>query len=94
MIREQHPSSEPPPLHFFDRRRNVRRVLRVLYAACVVVLIAQLLLANAADHETEHWLQGWFGFYAVFGFVACVALVLLAKQLRRLVMREERYYEE
>ena len=32
------------------------------------------------------------GFYAVFGFGACVLLVLAAKALRRLLMRPEDYY--
>ena len=34
-----------------------------------------------------------FGFYGLFGFVACVALVLIAKQLRRVLMRPEDYYD-
>ena len=34
-----------------------------------------------------------FGFHAVYGFVACVVLVLAAKQLRRVLMRDENYYE-
>jgi hypothetical protein len=38
--------------------------------------------------------ERWPGFYAFYGFVACFALVLAAKQLRRLLMRPERYYED
>ena len=38
--------------------------------------------------------DGWFFFYAVYGFVACVALVLAAKVLRRVVMRPEDYYDQ
>jgi hypothetical protein len=34
-----------------------------------------------------------YGFYGIFGFVACVALVLIAKQLRRMLMRPENYYD-
>jgi hypothetical protein len=34
-----------------------------------------------------------FGFYALYGFVACVLLVLLAAEMRKLVMRDEDYYE-
>ena len=35
-----------------------------------------------------------FGFYAVYGFVACVVLVLVAKYiLRPMVIRKEDYYE-
>jgi len=33
------------------------------------------------------------GFYSLYGFVACVILVLLAKEMRKLVMRDEDYYE-
>ena len=31
--------------------------------------------------------------YGIFGFVACVALVLIAKQLRKVLMRREDYYD-
>jgi hypothetical protein len=34
-----------------------------------------------------------YGFYGIFGFIACVALVLIAKQLRRVLMRPEDYYD-
>jgi hypothetical protein len=40
--------------------------------------------------------HGWeslWGFYAVYGFAACVLLVLLAKQLRKLLKRPEDYYD-
>jgi hypothetical protein len=35
-----------------------------------------------------------FGFYSVYGFVACVLLVLLAKEMRKLLIRKEDYYDE
>ena len=34
--------------------------------------------------------ERWPGFYALYGFVACVALVLAAKELRKLLMRSTR----
>ena len=36
---------------------------------------------------------GWFGFYAAYGFFACVALVLTAKAMRRVLKRPEDYYD-
>ncbi len=33
-------------------------------------------------------------FYAMYGFVACVLLVVLAKWMRKVVMRKEEYYDE
>ena len=34
-----------------------------------------------------------WGFYAGYGFVACVLLVLIAKEMRKLLMRREDYYD-
>jgi hypothetical protein len=38
--------------------------------------------------------EAWFGFYGIFGFVACVGLVLGAKELRKILMRDETYYDD
>jgi len=75
--------------HLFDDPRNVRRVVRGLVAACVVLVGLDLVLHRHVAHPWE----GLFGFYALYGFVACVLLVLLAKELRKLLMRDEDYYE-
>jgi len=74
----------------FDDPRNLRRVLRLLYAVCAGLLAADLVYHRHAVHPWE----SHFGFYALYGFVACVALVLLAKELRKLVMRAEDYYDQ
>jgi hypothetical protein len=34
-----------------------------------------------------------FGFYAVYGFAACAALILIAKALGYLIKRDQRYYD-
>ena len=75
--------------HFFDEAKNLKRVLRIFY-----MISAGLFLMDLVFHR--HVLHQWEsipGFYAIYGFVACVLLVLLAKQLRKLVMRDEDYYE-
>ena len=33
------------------------------------------------------------GFYGFYGFVSCVGLVLLAKQIRKILGRKENYYD-
>jgi hypothetical protein len=76
--------------HLFDNPANVKRVLVVLYAACALLLLADFVL----HRHIEHPLEELPGFYAVYGFVGCVALVVAAKELRRLVMRPEDYYDE
>ena len=75
--------------HLFDKPENVRRLFRVLYLACALVLAADLFVHRHVEHD---WESLW-GFYAGFGFAACVSLVLIARQLRKLLKRPEDYYE-
>jgi hypothetical protein len=75
--------------YLFDNPRNTRLVIRGLVAACVILAGLDLVLHRHGEHPWE----GVIGFYALYGFVACVILVLLAKEMRKLVMRDEEYYE-
>jgi len=86
----QHPVDMKEELGMFDHPRNVQRLLYGFFS-CVVALLAIDLFYH--KHAVYPW-EGYFGFYSVFGFVACVVLVLVAKYiLRPLVMRKEDYYD-
>ena len=74
--------------HYFDNRDNIKRFLRIFYIICAVLLIFDFVIHRHVMHVWEHL----FGFYAVYGFVACVALVLIAKEMRKVLMRSEDYY--
>lgn len=76
--------------HVFDHPRNVRRVIWALCIACVIVFVADPLVHRHVDHPWE----AVFGFYGIYGFVACVLLVLVAKALRKILMRPEDYYDD
>jgi hypothetical protein len=73
----------------WDKRRNVWRLLAVFFVCCAALLLADLVV----HRHLEHAMESLFGFYAVYGFVACVILVLAAKQLRKMVMRDEDHYD-
>ena len=75
--------------HLFDNPDNVRRVLWALVAICGLLFAADFIYHR---HIVHPWEELW-GFYAIYGFVACVVLVLVAKQMRKLLMRGEDYYE-
>jgi uncharacterized membrane protein len=90
---EPDPDEEPG---WFDRKENVRKVLVGLFAACGFFVLIDVIfwLTGFDKHPYFRW-EKWPGFYAVYGFVACVLLVLIAKHvLRPLVMRDEDYYEK
>ncbi len=70
-------------------KSSERRVLYTLYSLCAVLLLADLFYHR---HSVHPW-DSWWGFYAVYGFVGCVLLVLVARLLRRVVKRPEDYYD-
>lgn len=74
---------------WLDEPRNVTRLVYGLATLCGLALLADLFY----DKTPHFGADGWFGFYPVYGFVGSVGLVLLAKQLRRVLMRDEDYYE-
>ena len=74
--------------HIFDNPNNVRLVVRILVGICIGLVAVDFIYNRHVMHPWE----GLRGFYALFGFAACVALVLVAKELRKLVMRDEDYY--
>lgn len=75
--------------HLFDKPRNVSRLLGGFYTICILLFVLDFILHRHVEHSWE----GYTGFYALFGFVACVTLVLIAKLLRRILMRREDYYD-
>lgn len=75
--------------HVFDKPRNVQRVIRALYALCGLTLVLDFFVHRHVDHP---WEALW-AFYCLYGFVACVLLVLVAKEMRKVLMRREDYYD-
>ncbi len=77
-------------LHFFDKPGNLKKFLRGFYIICAILLAIDFVHNR---HVVHSWESLW-GFYAVYGFVACVALVEIAKLMRALLMRAPDYYEK
>ena len=76
--------------YLFDKPENVKRLLQGFWAVLVILLIIDFFIVK---HPYFHW-EEWPEFYAVYGFVACVCLVLVAKYiLRPIVKRKEDYYD-
>lgn len=74
---------------WLDEPRNVTRIVYALGALCGLALIADFFYTKHPHFAVE----GWLSFYPIYGFVGSVLLVLAAKQLRRLLKRDEDYYE-
>jgi hypothetical protein len=75
--------------YIFDKPQNVSRLLQGFYIICGILIVLDLVLHRHISHGWENLP----GFYAIYGFVACVLLVLIAKEMRKLLMRKEDYYD-
>ncbi len=85
--------------YLFDKPENVRTLLRWFFSACVllvgidVVDFVLRLLHVAQMRHVEVPAEALPGFYPLYGFIGSVFLVLSAKELRKLLMRDEDYYD-
>ncbi len=77
-------------LKIFDNPGNVVLVRKVLFAVCALLIAVNFFVPM---HGEFFW-ERYVGFFAAFGFVACVGLVVAARRiLRPLVRRDEDYYD-
>ena len=81
---------------YLDDPENVRKLWRFFIIACVAVASIDLLglLEIVYHRHVSLFAEGLPGFYAIWGFVGIALLIFLAKQLRKVVMRPEDYYDE
>jgi drug/metabolite transporter (DMT)-like permease len=75
--------------YWLDDPANVTKLYRGVWVVGVLLVALDLVLQR---HDDLGFAETW-GFYALYGFVGIVSLVLTAKGLRRLVKRPEDFYE-
>jgi hypothetical protein len=90
MAAPSHPTDRPENKYWLDDPRNVNKLIGVLIAVCVA-----LVIVDAFYHKHVHlaFEESFPVFYGVYGFLAYCAIVLSAKALRRLLKRDEDYYD-
>ncbi len=70
------------------RPSSIRLLWKVLWGVLALTVAAQLVIKI----KGYFGIDDWFAFGAVYGFLACVAMVLVAKGLGYLLKRDENYY--
>lgn len=76
-------------LTLFDHPRNVKRFLLVFYICLFVLLMIDPFIDKHGEFEWENMPA----FFAAYGFVSCVLLILVAKIMRLWIKRDENYYD-
>jgi len=85
-----HPTGNSEKKHLFDNPKNVSRAIYLLVAISVITAGFDLVFARHVEHPIENI----FGFYPLFGFFSCAIVILGAKEMRKIVMRKEDYYDD
>ncbi len=75
---------------WFDSNKNLVLFLRIFYASLVVLLGIDFFIEKHPDFAFD----GAPDFFAAYGFISCVMLVLIAKVLRMFLMKDEDYYDD
>ncbi len=76
--------------HWLDQPRNVKRLWRGFLGVLALTVLAQLVVQLHPHFAVE----SVFGFYAWFGFLACAAMIIVAKALALLLKRPDSYYDD
>ncbi|GAB4171269.1 MAG: hypothetical protein Tsb0017_03250 [Geothermobacteraceae bacterium] len=75
---------------WFDHPRNIRRLRIGFYVVLVLLVLPDFFMHK---HHLFYRVEGWPGFYALFGFVSCVVIILVSKALGFWLKRREDYYD-
>jgi hypothetical protein len=83
------PPSRNSKAYWLDDPKNVDKVYWSVIVTCAVLF----LLDAFYEKHPEFAMEKIFGFYGLYGFIACVGLVLAAKEMRKFLKRDEDYYD-
>ena len=88
-MNDRHDHPEPREDDAWLARPSTIRLLWLVFAVVLAVSVAAQLLFKVKGY---FGIDGWLGFGAAFGFLACVGMVLVAKVLGKLLKRDEKFY--
>lgn len=94
MNQDYHGHDIKEPVGWLDKPEAVRRFFFAVYLICGALLVAEFFLfgvENAHPHPLEESVR--FLVYPMYGFISFWFLVLVAKPMRKLLIRSEDYYE-
>lgn len=81
--------ADPQP-HWLDHPANVKRLYRGFLVVLALTVLAELLVHLHPHFEVD----ALFGFNAWFGFLACLAMIVVAKGLALVLKRPDTYYDD
>ncbi|MDT8440901.1 MAG: hypothetical protein RQ723_04495 [Desulfuromonadales bacterium] len=75
---------------WFDHPQNIKRLKTGFYIVLALLVLPDFFLHK---HTLFSAAEAWPGFYAFFGFVACVIIILVSKLFGLVLKVREDYYD-
>ena len=86
-------AADDEPKRWLDDPANIKRFIRWFFISAGLLALADGVFLF--HHKHVHFgFEKFPFFYCLYGLCACVILVIAAKGLRKLLMRDEDYYEK
>ncbi|MBW2144301.1 MAG: hypothetical protein JRG75_07885 [Deltaproteobacteria bacterium] len=75
---------------YFDKPETIKKLWILLYVVCGLLVVPDFF-----THRHPYFgFDGFFGFYALLGFVSCVVLILFSKLVGLVLKVKEDYYDD
>jgi membrane protease YdiL (CAAX protease family) len=75
--------------NWFYKKTSIKK----LWVGAIVILLLTVLAEVVIAKHPHFTVEALFGFYALFGFISCVVMVIFAKILGFLIKRKDDYYD-
>ena len=71
---------------------RTKAVKRIAYGALILLIVVDFIIPR---HEVHFFGDNIRGFWSLFGFIACVLIIIISKWIGHLgLMQDESYYDE
>ena len=71
---------------------RTKAMKRIAYAMLILIIVVDFFIPRYEIHFIGDVMPG---FWSIFGFVACILIILISKWIGRLgIMQDENYYNE
>ncbi len=79
---------------WFDNGKNIDKLAWCTYAVAIILVLWDALEFVHLYHKHGHFdIENIFGFYGIYGAVAYAFIVLAGTLFRKVIKREENYYD-
>jgi len=68
--------------------------MKIKFSTYIIFILINLSFYYLYDFEKDHFdIDNILGFYPLFGFFACLTLIIIAKVLSYILKRNDKYYD-